>query len=263
MPENKIKYVQLEPGAFLTDIDFQMMDAEQRGVYCSVIFYLYCNNGKIELDDIRDVTLLQGQLTKLAGISGYHKTGAEWDAIWGKIAHKFQITGNILTHKRVTEELKRAAEYRAKKSKAGKAGMASRYGSNTDITKESKVKESKVKQPQYSPIFLKFWQYYPKKTRKREAYEAWQKIDPSEELVAKMLKTLSWQIRSDSWKNEKGRYIPKPSTWLNESLWDDEPNQDLENISKFPPGQSPKEIALRNIKSVKERRRNAEQAKRK
>ena len=40
----KIKFVYFEPAAFLTDIDFQMMNAEQRGVYTSIIFYLHCNN---------------------------------------------------------------------------------------------------------------------------------------------------------------------------------------------------------------------------
>jgi len=145
MAETKIKYVQLEPSAFLTDIDFQMMNAEQRGVYCSVIFYLYCNNGKLVLSDNSDITLLSHKYSKLAAISNCYKVGSEWDAIWSKITDKFEINGNILTHKRVTEELKRAREYRDKQSLAGTKGMASRYGYNTVITKESKVKESKVK----------------------------------------------------------------------------------------------------------------------
>jgi len=142
---NDIKYIQLEPAAFLTDIDFQMMDSEQRGVYCSIIFYLYCNNGKIELSDGQAITLLSGKTSILAQISGCLKIGKEWDAIWGKIADKFQINGNILTHKRVTEELKRVVEYRKGKSEAGKKGMAKRWADNTDITKVSKGKVSKGK----------------------------------------------------------------------------------------------------------------------
>ena len=145
---HSIKYVQLEPAAFLTDIDFQLMDAEQRGVYCSIIFYLYCNGGSIELNHGSAITLLQSPTTILAQISGCRKVGPEWEAIWAKIANKFQITGNILTHKRVTEELQRAENYRKSKSAAGKKGMAARWGDNTDITKVSKVKESKGK---YSP----------------------------------------------------------------------------------------------------------------
>jgi uncharacterized protein YdaU (DUF1376 family) len=140
---NDIKYVQLEPAAFLTDIDFQMMDAEQRGVYCSIIFYLYCNGGKIELDGNTPITLLENKTHILAVIAGCLKIGPEWDGIWAKIGHKFQITGNILTHKRVTEELKRVENFKKTKQDAGRISAQKRWGSNTPITKLSKVKVSK------------------------------------------------------------------------------------------------------------------------
>ena len=46
----KIKYVQMESEAFLTDMDFVTMSLEQRGAYLTLILYLYCNDGKCELD---------------------------------------------------------------------------------------------------------------------------------------------------------------------------------------------------------------------
>ncbi len=144
--EMSVKYVWLEPAAFLTDIDFQMMNAEQRGVYWSIILYLYANNGKIDLNDNTDITLLQTKVSVLAIISNCQKVGSDWDTVWGKIRHKFKITGNILTHKRVTEELERAENYKKLKSEAGKKGMQKRWGDNTDITKVSKGKVSKGKE---------------------------------------------------------------------------------------------------------------------
>ena len=54
----EVKYIQLEPAAFITDIDFMLMTAEERGVYCSIIFYLYANNGKIELNDKSDNSVI-------------------------------------------------------------------------------------------------------------------------------------------------------------------------------------------------------------
>jgi uncharacterized protein YdaU (DUF1376 family) len=154
MAKQKTKYVQLEPAAFITDLDFQMMNAEQRGVYCSLIFYLYCNDGKIELNNNSDITLLDSQTSKLAVISGCLKTGGDWDAVWSKIAHKFNLEGNCLTHPRVTEELERAEEFQRAKSEAGKKGMKKRWGHNSVITKEnnsvitkrSEVKRSEVKE---------------------------------------------------------------------------------------------------------------------
>lgn len=145
---NEIKYVQLEPAAFLSDIDFQMMSAEERGIYCSIIFYLYCNGGKIELLNNNDITLLQDKTARLAVISNCLKNGKEWQAVWSKIAHKFVISNNILFHKRVTIELERAKNFFDDKSRAGKIGMKNRWGDNTVIppviTKVSKVKLSKV-----------------------------------------------------------------------------------------------------------------------
>jgi len=157
-----IKHVQLEAGAFISDVDFQLMDAEQRGVYWSIILYLYANGGSLDLNN-SVMSLLSDKTHKLAMISNCPKTGQEWQAVWSKIAHKFIINGDILTQKRVTEELERASEYRKIKSEAGKKGMQKRWGQdenaitgdNSDITKgskgkgregkESKVKESKGK----------------------------------------------------------------------------------------------------------------------
>lgn len=133
-----IKHVQLEASAFISDVDFQLMDAEQRGVYCSIIFYLYANGGELQLDN-SDITLLSDKTNTLAMISNCAKTGHDWKQVWNKIAHKFQINGNILTHKRVTQELKKAAEYRKRRSEAGKKGMKARWADNKDITNISKV----------------------------------------------------------------------------------------------------------------------------
>ena len=46
----KVKFVQLEPDAFLTDLDFVAMTLEERGAYFTLILYLYSNNGKCDLN---------------------------------------------------------------------------------------------------------------------------------------------------------------------------------------------------------------------
>lgn len=138
-----IKHVQLEAGAFISDVDFQLMNAEQRGIYCSIIFYLYANGGRLELNNT-DITLLSNKTNKLALISNCNKTGVEWQQVWSQISHKFQLNNNILTHKRVTAELKKVEEFKRKKSAAGRAGMKNRWGKdNTDITNISKVNINK------------------------------------------------------------------------------------------------------------------------
>lgn len=150
-----VQFVQLEPTAFLSDIDFQMMTAEERGVYCSVIFYLYANGGSIKLSGNGDITLLSDSTNRLAHISNCDKTGVAWQEVWDKIKHKFIIDKGLLTHKRVTQEIERTRKYIEDRSRAGKKGMAKRWGqekndntvNNNDITKENKIKENKCYDP--------------------------------------------------------------------------------------------------------------------
>jgi len=120
----KIKYVQMESEAFLTDLDFVAMTLEQRGAYLTLILYLYCNNGKCDLD----IAAL-GQLC--------NKSTKTFEKIWQNISKKFQTRNGVIKHKRVTKELKRAKKFRQAKSRAGLKGANKKWHSqSTAITKE-------------------------------------------------------------------------------------------------------------------------------
>lgn len=131
----KVKYVQLEPEAFLTDLDFNAMTLEQRGAYFTLILYLYCNNGKCKLD----ISVLS-QLC--------NKNAKAFEKIWQNISKKFKTRKGVIKHKRVTKELARAKKFIQAKRKAGVKGANKRWHSHsTVITKETKgnviEKESK------------------------------------------------------------------------------------------------------------------------
>lgn len=68
----------------------------------------------------------------------------------------------------------------------------------------------------YTDDFLEFWSAYPKKVGKDKAFQIWNKKKPN---VDDVLKTLTWQKDSDSWR--KG-YIPNPEKYLNDGRWKDE-----------------------------------------
>ncbi len=136
----KIKYVQMESEAFLTDLDFMAMTLEQRGAYLTLILYLYCNNGKCDLD-IPALSQLCNKSTKA------------FEKIWQVISKKFQTRNGVIKHKRVTKELKRARKVRQAKSRAGLKGADKRWHSqSTAITKERKrnVIEKEDKDSLYS-----------------------------------------------------------------------------------------------------------------
>ena len=107
----KIKYVQLESQAFLTDLDFVTMTAEQRGVYCTIIFNLYCNSGRCRLD---------------AEALGRLCNCEDFEGIWEKIAKKFQTRKGVIRHKRVTEELTKATRLLQAKRRGGLSGSEKR-----------------------------------------------------------------------------------------------------------------------------------------
>ena len=71
-------------------------------------------------------------------------------------------------------------------------------------------------------MFEEFWKAYPKKVGKGYAQECFKKIRVSRSLLDTMLEAIAKQKKSDMWKRDKGRYIPNPSTWLNQKRWEDD-----------------------------------------
>ena len=109
----KIRDVQLESESFLTDLDFIRMSAQQRGVYCTLLFYLYCNAGRCELDP-----------PTLARMCNCDET--DFEKVWQNIAKKFQTRNGVIKHKRVTKELRRAKKFIQHQRKAGLASARKR-----------------------------------------------------------------------------------------------------------------------------------------
>lgn len=70
--------------------------------------------------------------------------------------------------------------------------------------------------------FEKFYSAYPRKQKRAEAEKIFLELNPDDEMLDTMLKSLEEQKRSDSWQREQGRYIPLPSTWLSGRRWEDE-----------------------------------------
>lgn len=73
-----------------------------------------------------------------------------------------------------------------------------------------------------SSAFEQFWNAYPKKVGRGAAERKFASINPDEDLLATMLDAIDAQSRSRQWREEDGRYIPHPSTWLNQRRWEDE-----------------------------------------
>lgn len=70
--------------------------------------------------------------------------------------------------------------------------------------------------------FSLFWKDYPNKKNKQKALLCWKKLKPDKELQKKIISALLEQKKSEGWTKDGGRFIPHPSTWLNNKRWEDE-----------------------------------------
>lgn len=70
--------------------------------------------------------------------------------------------------------------------------------------------------------FDKFWSLYPKKQGKQQAKAAWKKLAPDAGLQETILAAIETAKGAVEWMKESGQFIPMPTTWLNQSRWDDQ-----------------------------------------
>ena len=83
------------------------------------------------------------------------------------------------------------------------------------------------KAPDWKPErFAKFWAYYPLHKSKQRAIRAWDKLKPSDELLAVIGRALARQIAESKQKAERERrpweWKLHASTFLNDARWTDE-----------------------------------------
>lgn len=74
----------------------------------------------------------------------------------------------------------------------------------------------------YTADFLEFWAVYPKKVGKGDAFRKWQTIVKSQKNKELVIHSVETHKRSDRWKEEGGKYIPNPATFLHQRRFDDE-----------------------------------------
>lgn len=104
---------------------------------------------------------------------------------------------------------------------------------NQQSTTSKELKNIKEnKNNTYSVCFETFWNRYPRKVGKDKAWQSWSKLkcDINIELI---LTALDWQIKQESWVKDSGRFIPHPTTYLNQGRWKDEKNQKINLDSAF------------------------------
>lgn len=94
--------------------------------------------------------------------------------------------------------------------------------------RDSLIREEEEKT--YMIDFERFWTAYPRKVAKPAAVKSWMRLKPESETLNAILSAVATAKLSDDWRKEDGKYIPHPTTWLNQRRWED---QDREQHQGF------------------------------
>jgi len=86
-----------------------------------------------------------------------------------------------------------------------------------------------------SELFDKWYQHYPLKVSKGAARKAFEKLNPSEVLVSRMIRAIHAQTQHREKMKLAGRFVPEwkyPATWIRAECWEDElPKVEVDKFS--------------------------------
>ena len=74
--------------------------------------------------------------------------------------------------------------------------------------------------PEERNPFTMFWEAYPCKIDRDDAWEVWKAINPDAGTVQAIRTGLEAWKRSDQWQDAGGRYIPAAAKWLHKRRWE-------------------------------------------
>lgn len=170
----------------------------------------------------------------------------DWIDYAGLFLTKKYNTGNI-------QRLKQIWQKHGYKYGKGKGKFTKQEVSKQRIERELKVNIplpnltnlTKPEEKEAQSEFEKFWDVYPNKVGKKDAQRAWEKAKDKPPLVD-ILQAVESARKSLKWTQENGRFIPNPSTWLNQGRWTDvhvvgglSPPVKLAAIPPFPGPEDP------------------------
>lgn len=84
-------------------------------------------------------------------------------------------------------------------------------------------------QQSYADDFERFWENYPKKVGKGEAFRVWRKMRAGERAAS--LQAIVDQTEHWERQQRERQFIPNPATWLRQGRWDDDPATDIRQAS--------------------------------
>ena len=91
-----------------------------------------------------------------------------------------------------------------------------------EIKTEEKTEIKKELKHESEAAFDLFWDEYPRKVKKQQAREAFERVSVSLDIL---LEALSRQKKSSQWQEDGCRFVPYPAVWLRDCRWEDDINE--------------------------------------
>lgn len=225
-------------GDWLSDPKVMLLSAGERMCFVTLMCIVSAN------DSTDGSTIISEK--KLMLHSGVDPDSEEWDRIKGVLVKLEKLGFVTLSDTDVTDSDKqvtlanwvqrqwivedsrvRMRRHRAKKREENENSVTTK-SQNPSESVSASASESKK---EVEDRFDLFWSAYPKKVAKKKAQQIWMRLKPSEDLTKRIIADVEARAKTDSWKKEKRKYVPHPTTYLNQERWEDEDAED-DTVSK-------------------------------
>lgn len=126
---------------------------------------------------------------------------------------------------------------------SGRGATGVQHAWNKGTTVFPNIEEYQEKQETENMLnlyFTKFWDAYPKKQNRNDAWNVFRSLLPDRSLFYKMLEALERAKACPDWKKDGGRYIPYPARWLKACGWENVYTVSLQDC--VPEQQCPQKI---------------------
>lgn len=83
-------------------------------------------------------------------------------------------------------------------------------------------KNTNINTEEYMVRFDRFWAVYPNRVKKSVAQASWLKLAPDDALTDTIVADVERRVKYE-WVGDNAKYVPHPTTYLNQRRWEDEP----------------------------------------
>jgi hypothetical protein len=233
----KLPWMQFHTGDWLKDPRLSMCQPATRGIWTDAVAAMHENSRSGQLD---------GTPCQLARICRCSESEF-MDAL-----HDLQSTGTAdvtLRHNHVTlinRRMKREANIkegnRMRKQKSRGNGKC-----HSDVPQKSPLgvlvigsssvslleKKGSGGEEEIQERFKRFWDIYPRREAKQNAWKSFQKLNPDDELLSVMILWIGRACESEQWQDKSK--IPHAATLLNQRRWEDDPPPPPQNSNGGKP----------------------------